>query len=58
MAEDPAEVVKTTKKSLNDIRPLKSIKQLDNLQLDINSPRFIHAMDNIGFELKQFTKFD
>jgi len=58
MAEDPAEVVKTTKKSLNDIRPLKSIKQLDNLQLDINSPRFIRAMDNIGFELKQFTKFD
>ena len=31
------------------MKPLTSIKQLDTLQIDTNSPRFQKAMQNLGF---------
>ena len=47
MNEDP-EVINTTRKSINDIKPLKNVKQLDSVQLDIGSPRLQIAMKNLG----------
>ena len=42
------EFAKTTAKSVNDIKPLKNLKQLENVHLDLNSPRICRAMGNLG----------
>jgi len=44
------EIIKPSGKSVNDIKPLKNIKQLDTLQLDLDSPRFQTAMATLGLK--------
>lgn len=48
MSDDP-EVANVTRKSINDIKPLKIVKQLETVQLDLASPRLQQAMKNFGF---------
>lgn len=43
------EITKVTAKSINDIKILKSTKQLETTQLDLESPRLKEAMSNLGF---------
>mmetsp|Transcript_20464 Transcript_20464/g.20195 ORF Transcript_20464/g.20195 Transcript_20464/m.20195 type:complete len:114 (+) Transcript_20464:15-356(+) len=46
---DSQEITKATAKSINDIKILKTTKQLDTIQLDLESPRMKEAMSNLGF---------
>ena len=41
---------KNTFNRRNDIHPPRSIKQLYNLNLDLDSPRMKAAMDNLGID--------
>ena len=34
--------------SKNDIKEIKNIKQLEKVELDLDSPRLIQAMENLG----------
>jgi hypothetical protein len=44
------------KKHKNDIKPLTSTKQLDTLDLDLTSPRFIEACSNLGVAINECQK--
>ena len=52
MADENQEALKVPKKSINDIKPLKFIKQLETLQLDLRSPRLVEAWRNLGISPK------
>jgi hypothetical protein len=54
MIDEQTDISKITRKSPNDIRPLKNIRQLETLQLDMNSPRWQKACKTLGFTNKNF----
>lgn len=37
----------------NDIKPLRSIKMLDKVDLDLDSPRMRLAIDNLGIGINE-----
>ncbi len=51
--EQPVPVVK---KISNDIREIRTIRQLNRVNLDFESPRILKAMDNLGVSLKECQK--
>lgn len=56
MADESEDVAKIGRKSQNDIKDLTSIKQLDNLQLDLTSPRLKRAAELQGIPLEILKK--
>ena len=48
MSDETHDMMRSSRKTQNDIKPLKSLKQLETLQLDLNSPRLQKALKNLG----------
>lgn len=44
------------KRSKNDIKDLRSVKQLDRLDLSFDSPRFLKACENLGISPRECQK--
>lgn len=56
-AEAPAEDDGKPKiKYNNDIRDIRSMKQLERVMLDFDSPRLQQAMDDLGVNIKECQK--
>lgn len=51
--EQPKEKVK---KPANDIKDIRSVKQLDRVNLDFNSPRLLQAMEDLGVSMDEMQK--
>ena len=47
---------KVPKRPKNDIRDIKGYKQLEKVQLDLESPRFIKACVNLGISVEECHK--
>ena len=47
---------KKKKRVPNDIHMIKSIKHLDQVELDLNSPRFREACNNLGITIDECQK--
>ncbi len=52
----PDDEDKVPKKPKNDIRDIKGYKQLDRVDLDLESPRFILACNNLGIAIDECKK--
>ena len=51
--EQPKEKVK---KPTNEIKDIRSVRQLDRVNLDFDSPRLLQAMEDLGVSVDEMQK--
>jgi hypothetical protein len=58
IVEDGNEQVaaKQMRRSKNDVRDIRSLRQLDRLELSLDSPRFKTACENLGISIAECIK--
>ena len=54
--EDGNEIMNGNKKSKNDIREIKTLKQLERVDLNLESPRLLKACENLGIDPSECKK--
>lgn len=50
------EETRRKRRAKNDIRDIRSFKQLDKVDLELDSPRFTQAADNLGISISECRK--
>ena len=56
LQETEIELPEAPAKSKNDIKPLKNFRQLNKVNLDLESPRWKEAMKNLGISREECEK--
>ena len=56
LPDTEGELLDAPAKSKNDIKPLKNFRQLVKVNLDLDSPRWIEAMKNLGISREECEK--
>ena len=55
--KEPEEVKEKKIKLNNDIKDIRSLRQLDRCNLNLESPRLLQAMDDLGVSMDEMLKW-